>query len=646
VDRVTDVAVAALADAAGLLTQWEDAGGNAKRVSIENLRAILTGLGLSCGSKRQCAESLAHIRASAIDPCRVIDVGMSLTCLAGHGRLHFEDGSTRDVDLDTNPMLEVLGYHKLEHAGGTLPLIVCPPKCITPEPGVRGWGLAVQIYALRGQGPFGDFTTLADFASRSAGSGAHALMLSPVHSLFTTDPSRYSPYSPSSRDFLNPWYADPGMPLAVSDSVLIDWSAAVRDKLHAFGGVFDRARHDPAFLDYVRRAGPELRVHALFETLHAHFFALTKARGWQDWPAEYHDPNGHSVAAFANAHADEVDFHLFLQWRAETGLAQAAHAASAMRIGLVADIAVGLDAGGSHAWSRRKELMMGIGIGAPPDAFQSAGQDWGITTFSPIVLKDQAYAPFVRMLRSAMRHAGGIRIDHALGLRRLWVVPTGASPLDGAYLRQPEADLLRIIALESVRNHTMVIGEDLGVVPPGLREELTARGLLGMRVLPFEREKDGGFRDPGRWDEAAVAMTSTHDLPPVAGWWQGMDIEWRAKLGAGGDRAAERKDRAGYRDNLWAALERTGIAEEEPVPPAADPASAVDASISFVAKTAATLAIYPVEDLAGLDEAPNLPGTIDEHPNWRRRLPVSAEGLFACSAVASRIARIRTERPA
>ncbi|QJU59190.1 4-alpha-glucanotransferase [Sphingomonas sp. AP4-R1] len=642
---MSDAAVLRLAKAAGILVDWEDATGGARRVSIGNLRAILSGLGFGCESAGQCDDSIIRLETEASDHCRIIDAGARLVGLSGRGLLHFEDGRTLDLDLDDAPVVTETGYHELDWAGGVLPVIVAPQRGQSvPTAGPRPWGLSVQIYSLVGDGAFGDFRALADFAVHATRVGADAVMLSPVHALFTTDPGRYSPYSPSSRSFLNPWYGDPGgVPPLPSTGDLIDWPAAVAAKLTAFRQAYARAGSDPAFLDYVAHADNALTQHALFDALYAHFFTSIGARGWQAWPAEFRQPGSSAVAAFAREQAEAIDFHMFLQWRAEAGMAEAAQAAAGMRIGLVGDIAVGIDAGGSHAWARGDELMLGISIGAPPDAFQAAGQNWGITSFSPAALRAKAYRPFLDLLRGAMRYAGGVRIDHALGLRRLWLVPNGASPLDGAYLCQPEADLLRLIALESERNATIVIGEDLGVVPPGLREMQAERGLLGMRVLPFERDKGGDFRPPRNWDVASVAMTSTHDLPPVAGWWKGRDIMWRETLGAAGERIAERSDRALDRTRLWQACCAAGVAQG-PEPAAETPAPAVDAAIGLVAKAASALAIVPIEDLVGLDEAPNLPGTVNEHPNWRRRLPASAEALFARQDVAGRVARIAEER--
>lgn len=628
-----DEATETLARAAGILIDWEDAGGVARRVSPESLRAVLSGLGLACGSVAQCRESLTQASAGTAETCRVVGAGEPIAGLTGRARLYLEDGGAIDLDLDAAPAIDVTGYHRLDHAGGTLDLIVAPDRAVVPPPGSRRWGLAVQLYSLRGRGGFGDFAALADFADHAALAGADALMLSPVHALFTADPTRYSPYSPSSRRFLNGWY--PAADVPAGDADLIDWPKAVAAKLGALRLDFAERRDDPAFATYRAAADPALVDHARFEALHGHFHGLTGARGWQDWPESYRRPDSPAVDAFAREHAVEVDFHLFLQWRAETDLAAAARAAAPLAFGLVGDIAVGIDKGGSHAWSRGDELMLGIGIGAPPDAFQAAGQNWGITSFSPLALKQKGFRPFVELLRSAMQHCGGIRIDHALGLRRLWVVPDGASPLDGAYLRQPEVELLRLIALESQRSGTIVIGEDLGVVPPGLRDRLAERGILGMRVLPFERDADGAFLPPDAWDAGAVAMTSTHDLPPVAGWWRGTDIDWRERLDAPGDRAADRADRAADRASL---AEASGVAIDSP-------ARAADAAVAIVAATRCPIAIIPVEDLLALEEAPNLPGTVDEHPNWRRRLPAPAETLFARPDVAARIAALNAERP-
>ncbi|MCD2324310.1 4-alpha-glucanotransferase [Sphingomonas sp. IC-56] len=641
---MTDQAVERLAQAAGISIEWEDADSTARRVSPESLRLVLSGLGFACDGEAQCRESMAMLGDAAGPSCRVLQAGERIAGLYGAAQLVLEDGTRLDLDLATEPPVTAIGYHRLEWSGGVLPIIVAPPRCVEIAPGTRPWGTAAQIYSLRDEQPFGDFGSLADFVSQARNAGADAVMMSPVHALFTTDPSRYSPYSPSSRHFLNPWFADAGRGWFDDEAGgLIDWQQAVPAKLAALRRLYDAKRDDPGFRSFAAGADAALIGHARFEALHAHFFASTGARGWQDWPEVYRRPDAPAVEQFARDQAGEIDFHLFLQWWTDQSLSRAGDPASGMAIGLVTDLAVGLDPGGSHAWSRGEELMMGIGIGAPPDAFQAAGQNWGITSFSPFALQRLEYAPFIGLIRSAMRHAGGIRIDHALGLRRLWVVPSGAEPLDGAYLRFPEQDILRLIALESHRARALVIGEDLGVVPPGFRDTIAERGLMGMRVLPFERDEAGDFTPSSGWDEQAAAMTSTHDLTPIAGWWQGRDIDWREKLGAAGDREADRTQRATERSSLWQACSDAGVAKGlEPAPDQPEPA--LDAVIAFAAQAPCELLIVPAEDLFGLDEAPNLPGTVDEHPNWRRRLPDRAEALFARDDVSRRLTLIREAR--
>ncbi len=300
-----------------------------------------------------------------------------------------------------------------------------------------------------------------------------------------------------------------------------------------------------------------------------------------------------------------------------------------MAIGLIADLAVGCDSAGSHAWSYRDEMLQGVSVGAPPDLFNQKGQSWGLTTFSPRAMRTQGFTAFIDMLRAAFTLAGGIRIDHILGLRRLWLVPDGESAKDGAYLRYPLEDLLRLIALESWRHKAIVIGEDLGTVPPGFRERLQEHGLLGIRVLWFERAEEGpGFKAPADWDHDVAATTTTHDLPTVTGWWIGEDIVWRSKIGqtavrADGKDAVEmaQAERGEDRELLWTAFQEAGVAAPDvDVRPISHrrPRRSTKRSRSWPPRPRRCVT-YPLEDLLALAEMPNLPGSIDEHPNWRRR---------------------------
>lgn len=659
-----------LARAVGLHRDWEDAAGNAQRVSDEALAAILARLGFPGGDAAEIADS--RDRLAREDETRLVsaDVGQPIvlpsSCPPGQrGELHLEDGSRRTVTVSrsaagpTLPAIDEPGYHQLMLGSLVLQLAVAPQRCFGLDDAVgerRSWGASVQIPALRDRLPkaFGDLGTLGRTARAFAERGADALAISPVHALFPADPQRFSPYAPSSRDFLNVLLCDPalaGWDLEPEDGPdLIDWQGAIPRRIgavrRAYAARTDGVRERVAAF---RAAGGEaLESHARFDSLHAHFLEQRGAHGWQGWPAEFQDPNGPAVAQFAAAHAGEVDFHAFLQWLAAESLAAAQRSATdaGMNIGLIADLAVGIDGGGSHAWSRPDELLTGLSIGAPPDLLGPDGQNWGITGFSPFALRRTAFAPYIATLRSALGRAGGIRIDHALGLRRIWVVPEGAAASQGAYLSMPMEDMFRILALESHRARGIVIGEDLGTVPAGFRDTMDARGILGMRVLWFEREDNGAFVPAGRWSRDAVAMTGTHDLPTVAGWWSGRDIDWSWKLGRtsrSADEAAARSDRQEERSALWQACKAAGTAAG--TQPATDETdAAVDAAVGFVGATPCRLALVPMEDIVGVIEQPNLPGTTDEHPNWRRRMPDDTEALLETAPVARRIGKLAAKR--
>ena len=672
---MSDDALIRLAEAAGLLVHWEDAGGAPRTVSPDSLRAILSAMDLPCANEGEIADSHERLQASAAAPSFLTAwVGERVHLIlssAAMPRLVLENGSASDLDAVHEgegwsfdaPLAP--GYHRIETDGGAVTLAVAPRRGFTvadAAPGRRIWGVAAQLYSLRGRRgePFGEFGALADLCRSLGRQGADALAISPVHALFAADPARFGPYAPSTRLFLNVLFADPSILLADAQTgepgdELIDWPTAGAAKLARLRAVFERfqAQSPPgerSQLEAFRREGGEdLERHARFEALHAHFRAESGARGWEDWPQPFHDPASAAVAEFAARNAAEVGFHVFLQWLADLSLAHAQAAAkdAGMAVGLIADLAVGMDAGGSHAWSRPDDLLHGLSVGAPPDLFQPAGQDWGLAAFSPAALRRSGYEAFLSTLRAAMRHAGGVRIDHAMGLRRLWLTPQGASPTEGAYLQYPFEDMMRLIALESARARAIVVGEDLGTVPQGFREETTAAGMMGMRVLWFERDAQGGFQPPAAWSRDAMAMTSTHDLPTVAGWWRGRDIDWLDQLGRKASLegpAEERAARETDREALWRACAAAGVAEG-PQPPPSGGQDAVDAAIAYVARSACDLAIVPLEDLLGEVEQPNLPGTIDEHPNWRRRLPAAPDVLLREPRVAARLDRLAQERP-
>lgn len=648
-----------LASAAGLLIDWQDASGEPQRVADNVLVTVLAALGLPAGTAAEIAESRHRLReeeAQAGTSFLVTEVGQGIW--VPRGLLTLEQGGERTVEA--GPLaIDKPGYHRLDTGGDVVTIAVAPRRAFQvcdAASGRRIWAPAVQIPSLRDRrgGAYGDFGALARFAEAVAKQGADALAISPVHALFPADPSRFSPYAPSTRLFLNIFLADPsllgGASSDPSEGDLIDWRSAIPERMRGLRRLYDsRSQETRDEIEAFRVAGgEELELHTRYDALHARFFGTEHEGGWQAWPAEYHDAHGVAVAAFAREHAEEIGFYLFLQWLADRSLAAAQAAAknAGMAVGLIADLAIGMDSGGSHGWARRDDLLSGLSIGAPPDKLGPDGQDWGITSFSPRALRRTGYRDFIATIRAALRQAGGIRIDHALGLRRLWVVPHGAAAIEGAYLTYPEADMMRLLALESWRARAIVVGEDLGTVPPGFREAMDAHGFLGMRVLWFERTRGGGFRAPETWAPKAAALTGTHDLPTVAGWWRGRDIDWTWRIGrtsASQSPEAEHEARGKDRERLWRACRKAGVTEGRR-PPAPKPASAVDASIEYVASTPCELTIIPAEDLLGLAEQPNLPGTTDEHPNWRRRLPGHAEDMLDAPEVRARIDRLNEAR--
>nr|WP_222859020.1 4-alpha-glucanotransferase [Paraburkholderia phenoliruptrix] len=707
-----------MATRAGFEVEWEDAHRKVHRVPEKTLSILLERMGLPCGNATQIRQSAAALDAELsgrkLPPLMTAQVGRGIALPAAalksgsHYRIELESGSIIDGRFTAPKGEEALlapidepGYHTLVIHEQRVTLAVAPSRCYTVADAWRSlrdderavapplWGVATQLYGLRrvGDGGIGDYSALAQIAAESAKRGAHALAVSPTHAMFSAEPNRFSPYSPSSRLWLNVTHIDPAAvfgkaaaraAMQSADAVdawseleglpLIDWPKAVVLKLKVLRALFEnfctdeRAREGTEdtpraleFHGFCERAGRALEDHARFEALQAAQLAQGGNGHWRNWPEALRDPRSPEVEAFAQAHRHEVDFHLFLQWLAAKGLSHAQYAAheAGMAVGLIADLAVGCDSAGSHAWSYRDDMLQGVSVGAPPDLFNQAGQSWGLTTFSPRAMRTQGFSAFIDMLRAAFAHAGGIRIDHILGLRRLWLVPEGESASNGAYLRYPLEDLLRLIALESWRHRAIVIGEDLGTVPPGFRERLDEHGIAGIRVLWFERGEDGtGFKPPQAWDRNAVGTTTTHDLPTVAGWWAGSDITWRNRIGQtmarpdGRDpEEAAQEERASDRAELWQSFQQAGVAAPDvEAPPTDNPP--VDEALAFVAATPGPLVTFPLEDLLAQSDQPNLPGSIDEHPNWRRRMNLPIDEMFLDDTFCDRLLAVDRARSA
>jgi 4-alpha-glucanotransferase len=718
-----------IATRAGFEVHWEDANKRSHRVKTETLATLLAALGLPCRTPDEAKQTLAMLDAEraahkmpplvTAECHRATPLPITLNQTGAAYRIELESGGVVQGRLGVPkgesallaPIAEP-GYHTLELGDQRVRLAVAPARCYTVENACRDasaaanstparrsnadapraasiWGIGAQLYGLRrtGDGGLGDFTALASLAKHAARTGADALAISPTHAMFSADPSKFSPYAPSSRLFLNVAHIDPSAVLglqafeAALDAIrlpgdgtpserwasietlpLIDWRETLALRLAVLRSLYEQfCAHERSgatalareFDTFCSQGGRALEDHARFEAVDAIERAAHGVGHWRDWPAAFTHPRRPEIDAFARDHRHEVDFHLFLQWLAAKGLSDAQRAArdAGMAIGLVADLAVGCDGAGSHAWSYPDDMLRSVSVGAPPDLFNQAGQAWGLTTFSPRAMRMQGFSAFIDMLRATFAYGGGLRIDHVLGLQRLWLVPEGASAADGAYLRYPITDLLRLIALESMRHRAIVIGEDLGTVPDGFRERLARHGLLGISVLWFERSEDGAsFKLPAQYSRTALATTTTHDLPTVAGWWSGNDIVWRHRIGQTAPRkdgrdpvALESAQRAVDRHALWRAFQQAGVAAPGVgAPPKTE--APIDEALAFVASTPAPLALFPLEDLLGLPDQPNLPGSIEEHPNWRRRLSTPIDALFEGDALTDRLLVLSSKR--
>ncbi len=498
--------------------------------------------------------------------------------------------------------------------------------------GRRVWGLALQLYSVRSARNWGigDFADLRAIVRIAAGSGAAAVGINPLHTLFLDRADMASPYAPSSRLFLNPLYiavdefdkfagdaVSPDAIAAVRQSELVDYPRVAALKLAALRRAYDRfvTASSPAQRDdfehfRAERGGDLLRL-GCYEVLRRKFAPLP----WWQWPQEWRDPDGAALEGLRERETD-CAFYEFLQWIADRQLVQCKDAArdSGMRLGLYLDLAVGADPCGLDAWADQDAVLAGLCIGAPPDEFNRAGQEWGLAPFNPHALPDNDFAAMRRLLRAAMRHAGVIRLDHVLGLMRQFVVPQGDPPSEGVYVRFPFEALLDIVAEESNRYGCVVIGEDLGTVPEGFREAITRRGLWTYRVMQFERRSATEFKPPSEYPAQALATFNTHDMPTFRGWLSGRDIAVRRGLGwhPGEDEEMRAQVCRGLSNLLARFAPEIG-------------ADRFAATASVLAETPSRLVTVAIEDLLDVTEQINVPGTSNEVPNWRRKLPVLLE---------------------
>ena len=639
-----DSDLAALAAALGVATTYLDQRREPVNVSRDAVVGVLGALGVDASTPAAVADALAAARAQSPTPPVVVvrtSVGGHVA-VGGPAQLRLEDGAHRVVASDGGrvriPPGLPLGWHCLELGDRELPVIVTPDRAGGHDR--RGWGWMVQLYALRSAGSWGigDVADLATLTEWTATRGGDLVLVNPLHAVAPTLPQQNSPYYPGSRRWTNPlylrventrWYAhaDAGLRAEVDalrpvpNSELIDRDVAWTAKISALELLWQRS---PAARGGDYLLPPDDDDLWTFAT----WCALCEVHGsdWRTWPSELRRTDSPAVTRARSDLADRVRFFAWLQVLVDQHLAAAQEGAKArgMDVGIVHDLAVGADPGGADAWMFQDALALSAHIGAPPDLFNQQGQDWGMPPWHPHRLAEQAYVPFRDMLRAVLRHSGGIRIDHVLGMFRLWWVPEGAGAPGGTYVKYDADALLGIIALEAERAGAVVIGEDLGTVPPEVRVTLADRGLLGNSVLWFEREEVtsgevGPLQPAEKWREGALASVTTHDLPTALGWIRGEHIKLRARLGLVADTEADEATWRREKAELLELLVNTGVL------------SSVDAADEevlvglhrFIARTPSRYVVAAPGDAVGDLRQPNLPGTVDEYPNWR--LPVADE---------------------
>lgn len=587
------------------------------------------------------------------------------------------------------------GYHQLtltiNNLSSNCHLIIAPATCYSAEEASKNkvWGYATQLYSIRSEQNFGmgDFGDLNNMIINSSKQGASTLGLNPLHSLYQNNPEHISPYSPISRCFLNTLYIDvqathnfSTCELALnrfnSDEYqsklahaksedLVNYPLVAKLKYELLEILFDdfiSAADTPSnnitheqFTCFVEEQGEDLITLATFEALYEHFRNVDASiYNWKSWPTEYQSPKSDSVKVFKETHNKRIKYFMYLQWLAHQQLMNAADLTTThnMPLGLYLDLAVGCDGSGVDVWSNQDVYVSGASIGAPPDAMNTLGQNWGLTPMNPVVLKEQGYLPLVKALRSNMQYAGALRIDHILGLmRQYWVAP-GMGAHEGIYITFPLDDILSIIALESRRARCVVIGEDLGTVPEGFTDIISKSGLLSYKVLYFERWWESGlFKRPEEYPSQSIATVSTHDVPTLAGWWASRDLTWRRNLDLYPNdelKSQEQADRIKDRHFLISALKDTGTLIANDIN---DETLEINQSIlniavqKYIGLSPSHIQLIPIEDGLELIEQVNIPGTIDEHPNWRQKLPLTLNEIWEAPSILNIQSLMKEVRP-
>ncbi len=667
-----------IAARAGLELGFRNARGEHVDTPPHAIAIVLQSLGYDVATDRAMSDTLKRLEGEderLVAPTVTVEANApTLVALQGatgdvDWRVKLEDGSIREgrgsIEQQGERAVLVLdplpsGYHRLRvdadgRRGGDVWLIAAPPTCFLPDAfsgDGRGYGITAQVYGLRSSANFGigDLSDVAELGEGVGRFGAAFLGLSPLHALFPTDRTKISPYSPSSRLFIDPIFIDPrqlpdfpvstaGRFLAERESAeelddlrrskLVEHSRCWALKRAVLGKFWGRVVNsdDAGFAAYRAEAGEELELHATFEALSEHFAA--EGKPWIGaWPEPYRDVHSPAVKDFRAAHPRQIAFHAWLQYVADTQLAaaQARAIAAGMPIGLYRDLAVGVDKAGAELWARPDWFVPGVAVGAPPDLLGPEGQNWGLPPFNPRTLEEQGLQGFRTLVAANMRHAGAIRIDHAFQIQRLYVVPDGLPAREGVYLKYPFEAMLAVLRIESHRARALVIAEDLGTSPDGFSDAIMDSDVLSYRILNFERDGPS-FKPPSAYPRKALAAVATHDLPTFAGWWHGADTDLRRTFsGSSAEQIAkERRERTEDLAEFSRALAREGLARTPGVqtePPAHE-------AFRYLARTPSMLMALQLEDVLGDTEQANLPGPDVGHPNWRRKLLQSVDRILA-----------------
>ncbi len=700
----------------GIPAGYTDAAGNQITLSVDNKLSALKALGVQVSTPAEIQQSIQQKqeqdwllllpRVSVLHQGQrfVLPMRLPANKLAStfKGKIILEEGSHEALTINAEDLKEVerialpqgemvhlelelpgkipVGYHQISLKGATLNgscrLIVVPETCYEPPSLMAGgkiWGSSIQLYTLRSDSNWGigDFSDLKQLGVALAKQGANIIGLNPIHSLYPANPLHCSPYSPSSRNFINPLYIDvtvlseyqacEKIQKLVNDDAFRQNLDTCRNRTHVDYGmvaalkypVLEAAFHHfqttdvknktsrfLIFNDYCRSKGKGLELHASFEALFEHFKAQNINNwGWPCWPEAYQNPDSDAVASFCREHKDRVHYYMFLQWLAETQLEEAQKAAvdAGMSVGIYRDLAVGVDRGGADTWSQRPFYCLDASVGAPPDPVAPQGQNWGLPPFNPTALTEAAYTPHIEMTQANMQHCGALRIDHVMGLLRLWWCPPNETADHGVYVNYPLDDLLGIIKLESQRRQCLVFGEDLGTVPPQIEATLPAARCYSNEVLLFSRSEDRFFT-PDDFKNRALTCISNHDIPTLKAWWNCNDLDMRHALGIYDEQKTEQEKQARHQDKV-AMLKTLQEVGEAPYGMNPDDIDTMGFSRDlwekmhyYLARTASKIVVIQLEDILEIDSMVNIPGTSTEYPNWSRKLTQNIDDIIGSSS--------------